>query len=58
MTLQSALITYFQESPLQMTFLVVNSMVPLILVEDMVILVSEMIVNLVELLVHQLLIYF
>ena len=41
-----------------MTFLVVNSMVPLILVEDMVILVSEMIVNLVELLVHQLLIYF
>ena len=30
-----------------MTFLVVNSMVPLILVEDMVILVSDMVVNLV-----------
>ena len=51
-----ALLTYFQEASLWMTFLVVNSMVPQILVVDLVRLVSGTVVNLVELVVHQLLI--
>ena len=55
MTLWASLITYFEVYPLWMTFMVVNSMVPQILVADMVRLVAEMVVNLVELVLHKLL---
>ena len=41
-----------------MTFLVVNSMVPRILVADMVSLVVGKVGNIVELVVHKLLLYF
>ena len=57
MTPQAVLLTDFQTASLQMT-LVVNSMVPQILVADLVCLVSEIVVNLVELVLNQLMIYF
>ena len=53
MTIRADLLTDFQAAPLQMKFLVDNYMVPRILVVDMVRLVAEAVVNLVELVVHQ-----
>ena len=58
MTLREALLTYLQVDSLCITFLVVNPMVPQILIADLVCLVAETFVNLVDLVVHQLLILF
>ena len=58
MTLRAALLMGFQAAYLCMTFLVVNSMVPRILVVDLMHLVAETVVNLVKLVVYQLLLYF
>ena len=58
MTLMAPLLTYFQADPLRMNFLVVSSIVPIILVEGLVILVSETVINLVEFLVCKLLLQF
>ena len=58
MTLRAALLMGFQAAYLWMTFLIVNSMVPIILVVDLMHLVAETVVNLVKLVVYQLLLYF
>ena len=52
------LLTDFQADPLQMKFLAVSSMVTQILVTVLVCLVAEMVVRLVEFVVHQLLFHF
>ena len=54
MILRAALLMDLKADPLWMTFLVVNSMATQILVADLVRLVSGIVVNIVELLVHQL----
>ena len=58
MTLWAALTKYFQVVPLRITFLVVNSMVPRILVADLMRLVAETVVNIVELVLHRLIFWF
>ena len=55
MTLKAELLMYLQAEPLRMMFLVVSSMVPQILVADLVRLVAGTVVNLFELVVNQLL---
>ena len=58
MTMRAALLTDSHAAPLRMKFPVVSSMIPIILVAGLVHLVSEMVVNLVELVVYQLLFQF
>ena len=53
MTLWVALLTDLRENPLRMTFMVVNSIFPQILLSDLVCLVAGLVVNIVELVVHQ-----
>ena len=58
MTLRAVLLKGLQAAPLRMMFLVVNSMVPQILVVDLVRLLAETVVNLVGLVVCQLMFQF
>ena len=58
MTPRAELLKYFQVDPMWMTFMVVRSMVTPILLEGLVHLVAETVVNIFELVVHQLLFQF
>ena len=58
MTLMAALLTGIQAAYLQINFMVVSSMVPIILVVGLVHLVADTVVNPVELVVRQLLFQF
>ena len=58
MTLRAVMLTYSRTAPLRMTFLVVSSIVPLILVAGLVRLVAETFLSLVESVVRQLLFHF
>ena len=55
MTRRAALLTYYQAAPLRMKFMVVSYMVPRILESGLLHLVSDNVVNIVELVVHKLL---
>ena len=58
MVLGAVLLTYFQADTTWMTFMVVSSMFPQILVVGLLRLVAEMVVSLVGLEVHQLIFQF
>ena len=58
MTMREALLMDFQEAPPRVTFLIVSSMVPRILVAGMLHLTAETAVNHIELVVNRLLFHF